>query len=85
MKDAKTKYIAAHPGTTNEQYEALFPNWNKAIIIPVTTKIIAVDSYGNTKLIRVAHDMSISSTKLIGGKDNPNAIKMSCIYSKFQK
>ena len=85
MKDAKTKYIAAHPGTTNEQYEALFPNWNKAIIIPVTTKTIAVDSYGNTKLIRVAHDMSISSTKLIGGKDNPNAIKMSCIYSKFQK
>ena len=80
MKDAKTK-----SGMTDEQYEALHPNWNKAIIIPVSTKYITVDSYGNTKLIRVAHDMSISSTKLVGGKDNPNVIKMSCIYSKFQK
>ena len=84
MKDAKTKYIAQHPGTTSEQYEVLFPNWNKAIIIPVTTRYIT--STQNTSILtRIAHDMSISSTKLVGGKNNPEAIKMSCIYSKFQK
>lgn len=84
MKDAKTKYITEHEGTTDAQYEEKFPKWNKAIIIPVSISSIS-DSYGNTKITRVTHDMSISSTKLVGGKDNPDAIKMSCIYSKFQK
>lgn len=84
MKDAKTKYLAEHKGTTDAQYEELFPKWNKAIIIPVTISSIT-DSYNQTTITRVTHDMSISSTKLVGGKDNPKAIKISCIYSKFQK
>lgn len=84
MKDAKTKYITEHEGATDAQYEEKFPRWNKAIIIPVSISSI-LDNYGNTKITRVTHDMSISSTKLVGGKDNPNVIKMSCIYSKFQK
>lgn len=79
MKDAKTK-----SGMTDAQYEELHPNWNKAIIIPVTTSYIT-DTYNQKKLTRVTHDMSISSTKLVGGKDNPYAIKINCIYSKFQK
>ena len=83
-KDAKTKYLAEHKGTTDAQYEELFPKWNKAIIIPVTISSIT-DSYNQTTITRVTHDMSISSTKLVGGKDNPKAIKISCIYSKFQK
>jgi hypothetical protein len=85
MKDAKTKYMATHQGTTDEQFEALFPNWNKAVIIPVTISYIT-DQYTNEETVtRVTHNMSITSTKLVGGKDNPNVIKMSCIYSKFQK
>ena len=78
MKDAKTKYIE-EKGITDAQYEELFPKWNKAIIIPVTTNNIS----GTTT--RVVHNMNISSTKLVGGKDNPEAIKVNCIYSKFQK
>ena len=85
MKEAKTKYLAEHRGTTEAQYEELHPRWNKAIIIPVITSSIQTDSYGSKKITRVVHDMSISSTKLVGGKDNPEVIKMSCIYSKFQK
>ena len=80
MKDAKTK-----SGMTDEQYEELFPNWNKAIIIPVTINTIQISQNTNPIITRVTHDMSISSTKLVGGKDNPDAIKMNCIYSKFQK
>ena len=83
MKDAKTKYITEHEGTTDEQFEALFPNWNKAVIIPVT--ISSIVTAMDTKITRVTHNMSITSTKLVGGKDNPDAIKISCIYSKFQK
>ena len=85
MKEAKTKYLAEHRGTTEAQYEELHPRWNKAIIIPVITSSIQTDSYGSKKITRVVHDMSISSTKLVGGKDNPEVIKMCCIYSKFQK
>ncbi len=83
MKEAKARYMAAHPGTTDQEYASLFPKWNKAIIVPVTTSYIKLQS--STELTRVAHDMSISSTKLLGGKDNPDAIKMTCIYSKFPK
>ena len=85
MKDAKTKYITEHQGTTDAQYEEKFPNWNKAILIPVSISYIT-NTYTQEKIInRVVHDMSISSTKLVGGKDNPDAIKINCIYSKFQK
>lgn len=86
MKKAKDDYISAHPGTTDEQYETLFPKWNKAVIVPVTTSTITVTiNYSSREVLsRVTHDMSLSSTKLVGGKNNPNAIKMSCIYSKFK-
>ena len=85
MKDAKTKYMATHQGTTDEQFETLFPNWNKAVIIPVTISSIT-DPYTKEETVtRVTHNMSITSTKLVGGKDNPDAIKINCIYSKFQK
>lgn len=86
MKDAKTEYIAKHPDTTDEQYDALHPNWNKAVIIPVTIRSMQLSSQNSyTIQTRVDHDMSISSTKLIGGKNNLGAIKMNCIYSKFKK
>lgn len=81
MKKAKDEYMSAHPGTTDEQYEALFPKWNKAVIIPVTTSSTTISN--SEVLSRVTHDMSLTSTKLSGGKNNPDAIKISCIYSKF--
>lgn len=86
MKKAKDEYIAAHPGTTDEQYETLFPKWNKALIVPViTSKTTVTSSYTSTEVLsRVTHDMSLTSTKLVGGKNNPNAIKINCIYSKFK-
>ena len=84
MKDAKTKCIEEQ-GITEAQYEELHPMWNKAIIIPVTISTIQVGQNTNPIITRVTHDMSISSTRLVGGKDNPDAIKISCIYSKFQK
>ncbi len=54
-------------------------NWNKAVIIPVVT------SYNvSSTLSNVVHDMSLSSTRLVGGPDNPYGdIKISVIYSKY--
>lgn len=56
------------------------PDWNKVVLIPVT---VSYNSSGT--LTKVVHDMSLTSTKLIGGPDNPNEpIKLEVIYSRFK-
>ena len=56
------------------------PDWNKAVLIPVT---VQYNSTGD--MTTCLHDMSMKSTKLIGGPDNPNPIiKMNIIYGKFE-
>lgn len=83
MYNAKKEYLAKNPGVTNEQYESLFPNWNKAVIIPVTVSTTSINQ--SSVVTRISHDMSITSTRLVGGKNNPDAIKINCIYSKYQQ
>lgn len=57
-------------------------NWNKVVIIPVTTTTQTANQ--TTTIVKVSHDMSLTSTKLVGGSENPHAeLKMSVIYSKF--
>lgn len=56
------------------------PDWNKVVLIPVKT---STNSSGS--LTKVVHDMSLTSTRLIGGENNPyNPIRISVIYSKFK-
>lgn len=56
------------------------PDWNKVVLIPVKT---TTNTSGT--ITKVVHDMSLSSTRLIGGAENPNApITISVIYSKFK-
>lgn len=69
-------------GMSSAAYAQAHPNWNKAVIVPVTTSYTTISS--SSVLTRVAHDMSLQSTKLVGGKDNPGAIQVTCIYSKFK-
>ncbi len=55
-------------------------DWNKAVLIPVTT---TTDT--SSQITKVVHDMSLTSTRLIGGPNNPNGdIKISIIYSKYR-
>ena len=57
------------------------PDWNKVVIVPVTVTV------NNTtgELTKVAHDMSMTSTRLVGGSQNPySPLKISVIYSKFK-
>ena len=53
----------------------LTENWNKVYIIPVDP---TEDSSGN--LVRLDHDFTVGSTKLVGGRDK---IKVEVIYSRF--
>ena len=52
-------------------------DWNKVVLVPVTTN---TNSLGN--IINVFHDFSLSSTKLVGGPNNP--LKVSVVYSSFK-
>lgn len=56
-------------------------NWNKAVVIPVQTSTSTLTSTSAT-LTRVVQDLSMSSTKLVGGDKNPFApLTISVIYS----
>ena len=51
-------------------------DWNKVVIIPVE-----IDSNSS----KISHNMSLTSTKLVGGSANPyDPIRVSVIYSKFK-
>lgn len=64
-----------------EKWEEKHPNWNKVVIIPVSV-IKTTDAYGYTTYSNITHDMSMTSTRLIGGPNNP--IKLQILYSRFQ-
>lgn len=58
-------------------------DWNKVVIIPVTTTTASINNVTYTTAVR--HNMALTSTRLVGGADNPNApLKISIIYSKFK-
>ena len=60
------------------------PNWNKVVLIPVTTTSVMID--GEEVLTRVMNDMRLRGTRLIGGSGSKNGdVKISVIYSKFRK
>ena len=54
-------------------------DWNKVVLIPV---VLTINNQG--EITKVIHDMSIRSTKLVGGDDATEPIKISVIYSKFK-
>ncbi len=55
-------------------------DWNKAVIIPVS---ISYNSLG--ALSSVVHDMSLASTRVVGGPDNPYGdVRVSVIYSRYE-
>ena len=64
---------------SDANWEAKNPDWNKVVLVPVKTTV------SNSVVTGVENDMSLTSTRLIGGKDNPNApIKIDVVYAKYQ-
>ena len=54
-------------------------DWNKLVVIPVQATYY---SYNQNKILtRVVHDMSLTSTRLLGGNQ---PLSLSVIYSHFQ-
>ena len=75
MHTAKTEGMKKDP-----DWMANHPNWNKVLLVPVSTTITSYSS--STLLTNVCNDMSLTSTRLQGGKYSP--IKIHIIYSKFE-
>lgn len=74
MADIKKKGLAENSSWLNEH-----PDWNKVVVIPVS-----VTTNSSSQIVKIVHDMSLTSTKLVGGSDNPyEPIKINVIYSKF--
>ena len=67
-----------------ERWEAQNPKWNKVMLVPVTTTYSQQSNGYTTQqvLSRVRNDLSLSSTRLVGG--NTGDIKISVIYSRFK-
>ena len=98
IADYKTSFLAAFDSNKNTytfnnisslikylytNKSSLGKEWNKVVIIPVTATYNTTSS--TQKLVKIEHDMSMSSTRIVGGENNPNGkVVMSVIYSKFK-
>ena len=80
MAREKTEGLKSDPN-----WVANHPNWNKVVLVPISTTIkYSSNSYGTTTstVSSVQHNMGLSSTKLVGGANNPIEVKV--IYAKFK-
>lgn len=74
MADIKKKGLAENSNWLNEH-----PDWNRVVVIPVS-----VTTNSSSQIVKIVHNMSLTSTKLVGGSENPyEPIKINVIYSKF--
>jgi hypothetical protein len=66
-------------GTASDpEWESKHPEWNKVVLIPVTT---TEDSNGS--VVKIVHDISISSMRLRGGTGYDIPIEV--VTSKFME
>jgi hypothetical protein len=60
---------------TDPQWVEKHPDWNKVVLVPITQGAAGVE-----------HDMSLTSTRLVGGPDNTgDPVKISVVYAKFKE
>lgn len=98
IADYKTSFLATYSSSSNtytfnnigslvkhlyDTGDRTKDDWNCVVIIPVTTTF---NTTGQTQeLIGVTHDMSMTSTRLVGGENSKyGGIKISVIYSRFK-
>lgn len=74
FKHCYDEYI--NSGLSLAEWEAKNPDWNKVVLIPVATT-----TYSNGSVVKIIHDISISSMRLRGGTEYQIPIQV--ISSKF--
>ena len=71
--EAKTEGMKKS-GLSESEWIAKNPDWDKVALVPVTV------TTNNTTVVDISHDMSITSTRLVGGK---NPIEVYVTYSRY--
>ena len=83
MADAKRRGLAR-----DAQWTVKHPNWNKVMLVPVTLVQTTASSsyYGSTTTTTgIRHNMSLTSTKLVGGSGNSHEpVVLNVVYSRFK-
>ena len=74
MKQNKENGLKSDPN-----WVSAHPDWNKAVLVPVT--VTTSSSTTNSTISSVSNQMSLASTKLVGGSQKPIEVKV--IYAKF--
>lgn len=80
---AKTSQEWNNWNAQREAWETAHPDWNKVLIVPVSTTYATVGQ--TSQLVKVSNDMSIAETRLVRGKETNSNITISVVYSKFEK
>lgn len=96
LPDSHVSFIASYTSTANSYTFSNFAgiisamqkcdrssaDWNKVVLVPVSVTTHTTST--STTITKVTHNMGMSSVRLLGGTDNPDALKLSVIYSRFQ-
>ena len=75
-ENERQAWLTANPNATESDYDTINPDWNKVVLIPVTT---IKDSNGS--IVNFRHDLSLNSARLVGGNDK---IEIKVICSAFK-
>ena len=79
-REYETKKASYEKGEiTSEEWNQYAEDWNKVVLIPVTTSSTTRDGYQYQ--VSVNHNLNLNSIRLVGGQ---TPIKMQVIYSKFK-
>lgn len=76
-ENERQEWLTANPGKSEADYAIAYPDWNKVVLVPVTT---IKDS--NDNIVNFRHDLSLNSACLVGGKDK---IEIKVICSAFNQ
>ena len=68
-------------GLTSDEWNAKYPDWNRVVLVPVSVTTTTNQSTGVTQQVRISHDFSLTSARLVGGT---KAQQMEVVYSSYR-
>lgn len=77
-KNERDEWLEEHPSSSTKDYEALFPDWNRVLLIPIS--LLTTTSNNVTNTVGIRHDLSIGSTCLA---NDPKHLEVRVITSAF--
>ena len=78
---SEKRRVMKEKGLSSEAYNAAYPDWNKAVVVPVVVRTATNSQTQGISQVSVTHDFSLTSTKLVGGT-KPQPLQV--IYSTYR-